>query len=293
MTLISALFNTARPKTLIVSLAVILLGQTLAWYDSSRAQDIHSFNWTIALFCLLCCCFLQISVNLANDYFDGKAGIDGPSRLGPIRASQTGELSHQQLRNAMIYTCIIAIITGLYLVYKGGWPFILLGLFSLAGVFSYSGGRKPLASNALGEIAVFIFFGWIAVIASYYLQTLHFNPALLFPASEIGLLVAAIMLVNNIRDIPTDSLAGKNTLAVLLGANKSKTLYYCLLLLPFISISVNPYSPWLNGMLLPFHAYLCWLMKKRSGQQLNKQLSQTSFVVLLWVIGYLGSLFLS
>jgi 1,4-dihydroxy-2-naphthoate octaprenyltransferase len=115
----------------------------------------------------------------------------------------------------------------------------------------------------------------------------------LFPASEIGLLVAAIMLVNNIRDISTDSRAKKKTLAVHLGPIKSRMLYSFLLLIPFLSIPFNPYLPWLNTALLPLHFGLCWFMQKRTGQQLNQQLVQTSLLVPLWALGYVFSFLLS
>lgn len=291
--LANALVDSARPKTLLVSIAVILLGQSLAWNDLQLEASLYFFSSSTALFCFLSCGFLQISVNLANDYFDGKAGIDQPSRLGPIRPSQAGTLSHQHLLTAIIGSSLIAVISGLYLVYLGGWLFLLLGFLSLAGVYSYSGGRTPLASNALGELAVFLFFGWLAVMASYYLQTFNFKFALFFPASEIGLLVAAIMLVNNIRDISTDQRAGKVTLAVRLGREKSSVLYCLCLLLPFLSIPFNPYFPWLNTVLFPLHFYLCWVIRKRSGSRLNTQLAQTSLVVLLWAVGYLASFILS
>jgi len=293
MTLLKALVISARPKTLVVSIAVILLGQLLAARDIELYQYTDGLDMSIALLCLLCCCFLQISVNLANDYFDNKSGIDSSARLGPLRASQAGLISSQQLLTALFITSSIAVITGLVLILKGGWLFFFLGLISLAGVYTYSGGKKPLASNALGEIAVFLFFGWLGVMASYYLQTSHFNWRLFFPASEIGVLIAAIMLVNNIRDISTDSLAGKKTLALHLGPIKSRMLYSVLLLLPFISIPFNPYLPWLNTALFPLHLGLCWLIRKRTGKRLNLQLSQTSLLVMLWALGYVFSFLLT
>lgn len=288
-----ALVDSARPKTLLVSVAVILLGQTLAWHDLQLEAGFYFFSSSTALFCFISCCFLQISVNLANDYFDGKAGIDQPNRLGPIRPSQAGTLSQHHLLMAIMGSSLIAVISGLYLVYLGGWLFLLLGLLSLVGVYSYSGGRMPLASNALGELAVFLFFGWLAVMASYYLQTFNFTFALLFPASEIGLLVAAIMLVNNIRDISTDQRASKMTLAVRLGREKSIFLYCVCLLVPFLSIPFNPYLPWLNTVLSPLHFYLCWVIRKRSGSVLNVQLAQTSLIVFLWALAYLVSFILT
>lgn len=275
----------SRPKTLLVALAVILLGQTLALHDAS-----DSFSYFIAVSCVLCCFSLQVAVNFANDYFDAIKGIDGNDRVGPVRAVQNGLIQPAAMRRAIIIMCILASLSGGYLIILGGWPFVLLGLLSLAGVYLYSGGPKPIASNAMGEIAVFLYFGWLAVIGSYYLQTELLSWTVFIPASEIGLLVAAIMLVNNIRDIDTDNASGKFTLATRLGEGRSKQLYYLLMLFPTALLFLDSYQPGLLFVLLPLQLGLCWLMHKRSGAALNVQLAQTSLSVLLWAVFYTASL---
>jgi len=286
------LFLSLRPKTLIIAFAVIFLGQQLAYFDLTQAR-LDTFNILVAITSFSCCLFLQIAVNLANDYFDLKANIDNDSRLGPKRALQNNLISPSKLKYTIYGFSLLAIISGSYLIYIGGWIFALLGGLSLIGVYAYSGGRHPIASKGLGEVAVFLYFGWLAVIGSYYLQTGTFYWSLLIPASEIGSLVAAVMLVNNIRDIRGDFAAGKNTLACRLGPNHSRWLYAVLLLLPFTLLPFNPYLPWLNSVLLPIHLSLSWVIKKRTGRQLNAQLGQTALLVLLWSAGYFFSFILS
>jgi 1,4-dihydroxy-2-naphthoate octaprenyltransferase len=285
------LFQAIRPKTLIIALAVILLGQVLAWQDLSLYSQ--SLNPTITLLCLSCCIFLQIAANLANDYFDYLSGVDQAGRLGPKRIMQTGKLSLRGLKYLILLFSLCAAVSGIYLIYIGGWVFLLLGLLSLLGIYFYSGGHYSFAAHSLGEIAVFLYFGWLGVMGSYYLQVKEFHWGLLYPASELGALIAAVMLVNNIRDMSSDKLAGKITLAYRLGPIYSRGLYCTLILLPFISLPFNPYLPWLNSVLLPLHLALCFLIRKRSAQQLNTQLAQTSLLVLLWATAYLFSSLLS
>lgn len=277
MTTLSSWFLVTRPKTLLVALAVILLGQTLAWFDSPA-----NFSIYIAALCMICCMALQIAVNIANDYFDGKNGIDGDDRLGPDRALQKGLISAAQLRFAIIIMCFIAIVSGGYLIYVGGWSFVVLGMLSLLGVYGYSGGPRPLASQGLGEIAVFLYFGWLAVIGSYYLQTQVLTISVFIPASQIGFLVMAIMLVNNIRDIASDRRAQKFTLAARLGVKASKKLYCIMLLLPTLLLLFDSYQGLVMLLLLPVQLALCIAIYQRDGKQLNLQLAQTSLAVLLW-----------
>lgn len=285
------LFHAIRPKTLTIALAVILLGQVLAWQDLSLLSQ--SLNSIIALLCFCCCIFLQIAVNLANDYFDHLSGVDQTGRLGPDRVMQIGKISLNRLKYLIFFFTLCAASSGLYLIYVGGWIFLLFGILSLLGIYFYSGSQYSFAAHSLGEITVFLFFGWLAVIGSYYLQVKTFHWGLFFPASEIGALVAAVMLVNNIRDMSSDKLAGKVTLAYRLGPIFSRGLYCTLLLLPFVSLPFNPYLPWLNSVLLPLHLALCFLIRKRSAKQLNTQLVQTSLLVLLWATAYLFSSLLS
>ncbi|MBL4797975.1 MAG: 1,4-dihydroxy-2-naphthoate octaprenyltransferase [Oleispira sp.] len=297
ISLLTLAWHTIRAKTLTVALAVVVLSQSLAWYDlrSLHQPTLHSqsLDFFLALIILACCLFLQISVNLANDYFDGLSGIDTPQRLGPQRATQSGLIKPLTMRNAIFITTSIASIFGCYLILKGGWTFFFLGLLSLMGVYAYSGGKKPLASLGLGEVAVFLYFGYLAVMASYVLQTGYFNSRLFLPATQIGLLISAIMLVNNIRDIESDKAVGKNTLAVRIGSFYAKKLYCIFIIVPFLLIPFDHYQPYLNYLLIPVGLFLCIKIqqsKRNQGTLFNQCLGQTSAMVLAWSLLYLGSL---
>lgn len=171
---------------------------------------------------------------------------------------------------------------------------MLLGLISLFGVYAYSGGKKPLASLGLGEAAVFLYFGLLGVMASYALQVGGFNYQVFLPATQIGLLIAAIMLVNNIRDIETDKAAGKITLAVRLGEWNAKKLYAAFIFIPFFLIAFDTYLPYLNFLLLPLGIFLAFKiqsLKKHQGNLFNQILGQTSGLVLAWSLLYSCPLF--
>lgn len=275
-----------------IACAVILLGQLIAHHDLSLIHN-SSLSFPIAIISLFCCLNLQIAVNLANDYFDHFSGVDDVHRKGPKRGLLTGKLSLNNLKISITVFLSMAIISGCYLVLVGGWVFFILGIISIIGVFLYSGGKYSFASRSLGEVAVFLFFGWLGVIGSYYLQVKHIPIGIFIPASELGLLIAAVMLVNNIRDLESDSKAGKFTLVYHLGLNYSRLLYGFLLLFPFVLLLINPYSPWINFFLLPINCGLYLLIYKRSDTVLNTQLAQTSLLVLLWSLGYFISFFIT
>lgn len=276
-----------RVKTLLVAFAVIILGQSLAWYDLKYIHN-QPLDYFLALIILFCCLFLQISVNLSNDYFDGLSGVDTVERVGPTRAIQSGLIKPNSMRHAIFFTVSISCICGLYLIFKGGWAFFFLGLLSLFGIYAYSGGKKPLASLGLGEVAVFLYFGYLAIMASYVLQTREFNPYLFFPATQMGLLIAAIMLINNIRDIKSDKEAEKNTLAVRIGERYARILYCVFISIPFVLIPFDKYQPYYNFLLLPPGIFLCFIIqhKKTQGVLFNKYLGLTSLFTLAWSVFY-------
>jgi 1,4-dihydroxy-2-naphthoate polyprenyltransferase len=284
-------WQTIRAKTLLVAFAVILLGQSLAWHDLQYTQN-QALDYFLASIILICCLFLQISVNLANDYFDGLTGIDTAARLGPKRATQSGLIKPSTMRYAIVLTTSIACICGVYLIIKGGEVFFLLGLLSLFGVYAYSGGKKPLASLGLGEVAVFLYFGYLAIMASYVLQTEQFHVQLFMPATQVGLLIAAIMLINNIRDIESDKAAGKYTLAVRIGDAYARKLYGIFMLTPFLLIPFDNYQPYVNFLLLPCALYLSIKIQqeKTQGTLFNQYLGQTSLLVFAWSVFYSLSL---
>lgn len=253
-----------RPRTLPAAIGPLLVGNILA-------INLAQFSWFIAAISMLCGVLLQVAVNLANDYFDFKSGIDTHERLGPVRVTQSGLLAPEKVRNAMLVCLALALVVGSILIYHGGWPIALLALLSILGALGYSGGPYPLASHALGEVAAFIFFGLVAVVGSFYLQAGTTNTAAWLLGSAIGLFNAAIMLVNNTRDIPTDAKAGKLTLAVKIGEDQARVLYQALVYLPFALIIGGFFLGLLPGLPVLLGGLSLILARK-----LNSEFSQTS-----------------
>ncbi|MCG9713712.1 1,4-dihydroxy-2-naphthoate polyprenyltransferase [Shewanella insulae] len=262
-----------RPRTLPAAIGPILVGNALA-------LSLTQFSWLIAATSMLCALLLQIAVNLANDYFDFKSGIDTEERLGPVRVTQSGLLDPSKVRNAMIACLVLALLVGSLLIYHGGWPIAILAAASILGALGYSGGPYPLASHGLGEVAAFIFFGLVAVVGSYYLQAHDTSVAAWILGSAIGLFNAAVMLVNNTRDIPTDAKAGKRTLAVKIGEGQARVLYQALVYLPFALV--------IGGFLLGILPGLPVLLGGLAlilARKLNSEFSQTSGAALNPLLG--------
>jgi 1,4-dihydroxy-2-naphthoate octaprenyltransferase len=236
----------ARPKTLPAAVGPVLVGSALAFADGKFKVIPAAAALAIAL-------LLQIGVNLANDYFDGIRGIDTRDRLGPIRVTQSGLISPGDVKIAMMLTFMLAVLIGFYLMIRGGWPVVLLGTASILAALGYSGGPFPLASHGLGDLFVFIFFGLVAVCGTYYVQTLQLTWTVLVMAALVGLLITAILVINNLRDIHTDQKTGKTTLAVMLGERGSKIEYTVLLALAYCALPLL----WIAGRvslwaLIPF-----------------------------------------
>ncbi|WP_133406555.1 1,4-dihydroxy-2-naphthoate octaprenyltransferase [Parashewanella tropica] len=230
-----------RPKTLFAAISPIILGNAIA-------ASSPFFDCSIAITCLLCAVFLQITVNLVNDYFDTKSGIDNNQRLGPLRACQAGIISHKQIKIGIALTTLLSILSGLYLVLHGGVAFLYLGVASIVCAFAYSLGSKSLANLALGELTVFIFFGIIAVCGSYYLQTHTLHIDAIIMATCVGLLNAAIMFVNNTRDRVTDEQAGKRTLAVRVSEPMCSPVYRAFIYLAFAIMVIAYFMGQLHGL---------------------------------------------
>ncbi|WP_300672592.1 1,4-dihydroxy-2-naphthoate polyprenyltransferase [Desulfoluna sp.] len=222
-------FLAIRPKTLPASAAPVIVGTACAAGDGG-------FALLPALAALLGALLLQVAVNLANDYFDDKNGIDSEERVGPIRVTQSGLIPARAVFTAMGVCLVLASAVGVYLMMKGGLPILLIGLACILSTLAYSGGPYPIASNGLGEIFAFFFFGPVAVCGAYYVQTLQMGLRPFIASIPTGLLVAAIMNVNNLRDIHTDTAAGKRTLAVRLGRGKSSVICGLLILIPFLML---------------------------------------------------------
>ncbi len=285
-TLIQSWMMAIRPRTLPASAAGVVTGVALAILDGS-------FKILPALAALGVGLLLQISSNLANDVFDFEHGTDTPDRLGPIRVTQAGILSARQVKIGLITVIVLAALLGLYLVTVAGWPVILIGAAAIASAILYTGGPFPLGYHGLGDLFVFLFFGLAAVAGTFYVQALTVVPGVWWMAIAIGLLVVNLLVVNNLRDIPTDQKGGKRTLAVLIGVKWTRTEY---LILQIIAYLLIPLLIWIN--LIPLWSILTWLsipyaiklsngVFTRSGKALNPILGGTSKLAL-----YFGLLFL-
>lgn len=216
-----------RPKTLPAAVGPVAVGSAVAIGDGN-------FAFFPALGCLIGAMLLQIGVNLANDYFDFKNKIDSEERLGPVRVTQSGLIPPEEVKRGMIFCLLLAALVFLYLALVGGLPILVIGAASVLAALAYSGGPFPLASNGLGELFVFIFFGLVAVGGTYFIQAGQLTMLVMLAAIPPGLLITAIMVVNNLRDIDTDRKAGKNTLAVILGRDGTIIEYKLLLMMSYI-----------------------------------------------------------
>lgn len=223
----TAWFLACRPKTLSVSLSPVLVGTAVAWHDSG------ALLWLPLLAAALGAAFIQIGTNLFNDVGDFLRGTDTPERLGPKRATAEGWLTPGKVRTGAWLSFALAFLCGIYLVAHGGWPIVAIGLASLAAGWAYTGGPKPIAYGPLGEVFVFVFFGLVAVGGSYYLQTFGLSTTALIAAALVGFHAAAVITVNNYRDLEGDAKNGKNTFAVRFGRPATRRLYSAETLAPY------------------------------------------------------------
>ena len=231
----------ARPRTLPASAAPVLVG--------TAAGAMHGgLVWSRFLLALLVALAVQVAVNYANDYFDGVRGVDTVTRAGPRRAVASGLVSPPKMLAAVFVAVLVAAVAGAVLAASVSWWLLLIGLGSFIALLGYSGGPRPYASEGLGEVFVFVFFGLVATAGSSYVQHRHIPSAAWIAGIATGLLAVAILVVNNLRDVPTDAVAGKRTLAVRIGEARTRLLFIALvaagLLLASIGVPVAAHSPW-------------------------------------------------
>lgn len=205
-----AWFLAIRPRTLTVSIAPVLAGTGLALADGVAVPEVA----TAALASAVC---IQIIANLANDYFDFVKGADTEERVGPVRVVQAGLLTPQSVGRGIFAFLLLAFFAGGYLLGAAGWPVAAVGAASLLCAFAYTSGPFPLAYRGLGEAFVFVFFGPVAVMGTYYVQALSLSPHSLLAGTGLGVFSMAVLGANNLRDMETDAAAGKRTLAVRVG----------------------------------------------------------------------------
>lgn len=231
--MLKAWISAFRLRTLPLAIASIGLGAFLA----AREEQ---FNLWVFGMTVLTAVLLQILSNLANDYGDSEHGADSHDRVGPPRAVQSGKITPGQMRVAMGVFALLAFGSGLWLILRaiqdplGFWVFLGLGLLCILAAVTYTSGRLPYGYRGLGDVAVLLFFGWIAVGGAYFLHALAWNPLVLLPASSCGLLATAVLNINNIRDLESDLKAGKITLAARLGRDRAITYHWLLLIVALL-----------------------------------------------------------
>lgn len=279
----------ARPKTLAAALVPVLVGASLAY----QADVLNVINSAVALICAI---LIQIGTNFANDYFDFVKGSDTEDRIGFRRATASGLITAKQMLNATILTMGLAFLLGLYLVWVAGWIVLIVGVLSLIFGILYTGGPYPLGYNGLGDLFVFIFFGIIAVMTTFYVNALEWSVSSFWASLAVGALCVNILVVNNLRDIEQDKIAGKKTLGVLFGEMSLKYEYLLMFLIafaipPHFYVQMN-YNYWI---LLPFislpiaiiFVYKIWTETDKT--QLNPMLERTAqFMVLFGILFCIG-----
>ena len=282
-------WETARPKTLPLALASIFTGSALGYWANPQG-----FNGLVMALCLLTTILLQVLSNFANDYGDHQKGSDTEERIGPLRGIQKGEISAKELKWGLILMVVASVLSGSFLIgiayenLSDLLAFAGLGILAIVAAITYTVGAKPYGYMGLGDISVLVFFGLLGVGGTYYLQTHSIDSHIILPAIGSGLLASAVLNINNLRDIEQDAKAGKNTLAVRLGAYKGR-VYHCILLsvaaLCYLAFSVATAISWTNYLfvlampLLAKHAIFVYRSQQPS--ELRPMLAQMSMISLL------------
>jgi 1,4-dihydroxy-2-naphthoate octaprenyltransferase len=238
---------------------------------------------------LVAALLIQVGTNFANDYSDFHRGADHEGRLGPVRVTQSGLLAHDAVRRGIVVTFGAAALLGCYLAWVGGWPIVAIGVLSILSGLAYTGGPWPFGYHGLGDVFVFVFFGLVAVTGSAYLQGGAWSTLALVASLPVGLLVTNILVVNNLRDLPTDRAAGKHTLAVRIGDRATRMQYALLTALAYaVPTALALSAPHRRWLLLPWLTAPLALRLVRqvvgglAGRDLNPMLKRTGQLLLLF-----------
>ena len=275
----------ARPRTLPAAVAPVLAGTAIALWE-------HESVWWKALLALAVSLLLQVGVNYANDYSDGIRGTDA-DRVGPIRLVGSGLATPRAVKLAALASLGAAAAVGLVLAATTAWWLVGVGLLSILAAWFYTGGSRPYGYLGLGEVMVFVFFGLVAVVGTTYVQTESFEPAAFLAAIGIGCYACAILVANNLRDIPTDIVAGKRTLAVVLGDARTRHFYGILIdlaVLALVGVAIS--TTWWTLLALAagpptLRAVTLVLGEKATGPALVPVLKDTGVAELLYGAGIL------
>ena len=270
----------ARPKTLSASVVPVLVGTALAY------PGIH---WPSFACAMLGAVFIQIGTNLVNDAIDFRRGADTAARLGPLRVTQAGLLSANSVLLGAYVCFTLAALCGIPLIVRGGWPIVIVGITSIAAAYAYTGGPYPLAYHGLGELFVLIFFGFVAVVGSYYVQRLTTERSAWIAGFAVGCLAVTLLAVNNLRDVEADRASMKRTLAVRFGERFAFFEVALCAILPFACVvaiaTIRGLWLLLPLLALPLAIALVVRLRRSRGADLNRSLAMAG--ALQWTFGVL------
>lgn len=272
----------ARPKTLGAAIAPVLLGTAMAY-------EVGALHLPSAALALLGAILIQVGVNYHNDYADFVKGTDTEDRVGPTRVTQAGYVEPSTMRRATGVVFGLAVLAGVYLIIRGGWPILVIGVLSIASAVLYTAGPYALADTGLADLFVLVFFGPVAVGGTYYVQALDITWPVLIAGLGPGLLSEGILLVNNIRDMEGDRQAGKRTVPVRLGRQAGVILYgTCIVgaaLIPAVLYGITGAHPWALGaaIVLPLAlSSIQTLAREQRPERLNPLLGATGRLLVVY-----------
>jgi 1,4-dihydroxy-2-naphthoate polyprenyltransferase len=292
-----AWLHAIRLRTLPLALSSILMGSFLAVMADS-------LRWEVLALAALTTFFLQILSNLSNDYGDSVHGADSEHREGPVRAVQSGLIALPEMKRAMILLVLLSLLSGISLLYISfeNWKLFLtflgLGVAAIVAAITYTSGKKPYGYAGLGDISVFLFFGLLGVCGTFFLHTLSFDPIALLPAASLGMFSTAVLNINNIRDIASDTKAGKKSIPVRIGRQKAVAYNWALIflgnaLLPIFAFSKQEWGCLLALAVLPLMVNVGRsVSSKTNPRDLDPFLKKMAISTLLWVLAFgVGVLF--
>ncbi|MCB0322070.1 MAG: 1,4-dihydroxy-2-naphthoate polyprenyltransferase [Bdellovibrionales bacterium] len=281
-----------RPKTLPAAVVPVVVGGALAAHNGP-------VDWRVFICTLFTALLIQIATNFANDVVDFEKGADTHDRVGPQRVTQAGLVTPSRMKLATGIVLSLALLNGFYLAFIGGWPIVVIGLLSLAFAIGYTAGPYPIAYLGLGELFVLIFFGPVAVGGTFYLLTMTLTPAVATTGLAVGCLSAAILVVNNLRDLSGDALVGKRTLAVRFGERFSRLEYSFFLTLAATlpcaeALSgLGPRHGWFAAGFLLAAKPAATLVATAHGAALNPALGYTARLLVIFGLLYLAGVIVS
>lgn len=286
MTKTKAWIEAARLRTLPLSVSGIIVGSACALRGYT-----HPYAWQIFSLAILTTLLLQILSNFANDYGDGVKGTDNENRVGPRRAVQSGVITAREMKKGVVITSILSMLTACLLIYTAFGKenfgisvfYFILGLACVIAAIKYTVGQSAYGYRGLGDLFVFLFFGLVSVLGCYFLYTHRFDIWVVLPALAVGNLSIAVLNLNNMRDLESDKIAGKHTLAVKLGAKNAKIYHYCIILSALIAIFIYGihvglrwYSFFFLVTYIPFLLHMAVVCKNKAPKELDSEMKKVA-----------------